>query len=84
MGGTVKPTIAVLFDHELREAAAALQEAWGIRRGEPNEDEKRQAQDALSRGLTLATHALWAIRPTIDAIIVIKRDMQPTPTEPTQ
>jgi len=72
MSGTLSPTIAVLFDHELREAAAALQKAWGLVKDGMDDDNREEAQKTFGHSLHVAHAALHAISPAIDAIVVIK------------
>lgn len=67
--GSIHPKIAVLFDEELRVAAAALHRAVEASRDKSaSEEEKgRRFLEALYAG----AGALWTVTDDVDAIVVI-------------
>jgi len=70
MSGKIHPQIAVLFDHELREAAAALHELDDRARYNAATDDERWA--LIVSAIRLSQAALYHVRPENDAIAVIK------------
>ena len=68
MPATMKPTIAVLFDHELRAAAAALQECYALL--DKKSLEKPEAKQ-FAIAFQLAHAALFAVRPDVHAVTVV-------------